>query len=662
MRSVRTAACLALISLCLGLGAVSAESATLAAPKDLHAFLLRADEPRDTSFSRTPAFAWNPVAGATTYEIQLSTSSSFRDNGIIYADKKLTSPVAAPTVTLPWITGDPHSLYARVRAVTQSTTSPWSDAYGFDIVPTPAPTPLPSYPGLLRWTPVEGATGYEIWLIDAAKKEFVSSNVLDEREFYTLHQASLWTGTVRWRIRALRADVFNKRINSIPVSQLGPWSPVYSSTNQALQGGPIKLLGTVSDVVSDGSRDAPAHRLMPAFRWTGNQSADGTAAELYRVYVFTDKQCLNPVLVGSPTGAPAFAARPFGPLSMPTLPGALQSSRSRYLPDSAPHTLTKYDFGYDGTILTLSEEAAAAAATTSIPSAPGDDAAAPASGSTGSGSTASGGPGGGNLTFSGDTGAPVNLWDTDWPSSGYYWTVVPVEAQIPGQLSTFVRAPGTKTTDTTIPVVSTAGFNVGDAITIGTESTVVTGIGDGTLGVNSLTKAHQTGELISRTGGAVQYVDMELPQEACASGRFARFGKSSEPALTAAGDLFATGLSPSGRLTSALHTAAFYGSPLVSWTPALNAEAYQVQWSKTQYPFVPQDAPGGTKGFLTTGTSAVLPLGGKPGTYWYRVRGFDYSLPTGAQQMSWSDAAKVVVAKPKFRIAPSHTRRFKVVP
>jgi hypothetical protein len=191
---------------------------------------------------------------------------------------------------------------------------------------------------------------------------------------------------------------------------------------------------------------------------------------------------------------------------------------------------------------------------------------------------------------------------------------------------------------------------------------VVTGIGDGTLGVNSLTKAHQTGELISRTGGAVQYVDMELPQEACASGRVARFGKSSEPALTAAGDLFATGLSPSGRLTSALHTAAFYGSPLVSWTPALNAEAYQVQWSKTQYPFVPQDAQGGTKGFLTTGTSAVLPLGGKPGTYWYRVRGFDYSLPTGAQQMSWSDAAKVVVAKPKFRIAPSHTRRFKVVP
>jgi hypothetical protein len=44
----------------------------------------------------------------------------------------------------------------------------------------------------------------------------------------------------------------------------------------------------------------------------------------------------------------------------------------------------------------------------------------------------------------------------------------------------------------------------------------------------------------------------------------------------------------------------------------------------------------------------VLPVG--PGTWWYRVRGFDYSLPTGAQQMSWSDPAKLVVAAPKFKL------------
>jgi hypothetical protein len=46
----------------------------------------------------------------------------------------------------------------------------------------------------------------------------------------------------------------------------------------------------------------------------------------------------------------------------------------------------------------------------------------------------------------------------------------------------------------------------------------------------------------------------------------------------------------------------------------------------------------------------VLPL--TPGTWYYRVRGFNYSLPTNAQQMSWSNAAKIVVAKPQFKVVP----------
>ena len=51
-------------------------------------------------------------------------------------------------------------------------------------------------------------------------------------------------------------------------------------------------------------------------------------------------------------------------------------------------------------------------------------------------------------------------------------------------------------------------------------------------------------------------------------------------------------------------------------------------------------------------TSFVLPVG--PGTWWYRVRGFDYSLPSNAQQMSWSDPVKLVVAKPTFKVVGSH--------
>jgi hypothetical protein len=73
-----------------------------------------------------------------------------------------------------------------------------------------------------------------------------------------------------------------------------------------------------------------------------------------------------------------------------------------------------------------------------------------------------------------------------------------------------------------------------------------------------------------------------------------------------------------------------------------------VQWSKTQYPFIAEQTSSGQKGIVTFANSVVLPIG--PGVWWYRVRGFDYSLPTGAQQMSWSDPAKLVVSAPKFKI------------
>ena len=91
-----------------------------------------------------------------------------------------------------------------------------------------------------------------------------------------------------------------------------------------------------------------------------------------------------------------------------------------------------------------------------------------------------------------------------------------------------------------------------------------------------------------------------------------------------------------------MHTAKFYGQPLVAWKPAVNATAYELQWSKKPYPF----NVAGTH--LTLATSLVLNL--KPGTWYYRVRGYDYNLPTGAQEMAWSTPTKIVVAAPKLHI------------
>ena len=121
---------------------------------------------RQTTLLPHAVVRMEPVPGALHYEFQLALSSTFRDNSVVFADLNISTPVEAPGVTLPWITGSPHSLYARVRAVTPTGATPWSANYGFDMVAPAAPSPLPSYPGVIRWTPLEGVRLYEVWFVD----------------------------------------------------------------------------------------------------------------------------------------------------------------------------------------------------------------------------------------------------------------------------------------------------------------------------------------------------------------------------------------------------------------------------------------------------------------------------------------------------------------
>jgi hypothetical protein len=634
-------ACLAVLVLAPAAGAKPAQ---VAAPAHLHGFLLRTDEPADTSFPRTPAFAWNPVAGAVRYQFQLATSSSFRENAIVYSAKGLTTPVAAPTTTLPWIN---DMLHARVRAITSDTVTPWSAPFNFDVEPDAVPKPLSAFPGLLRWTPVEGADGYQVWLVDVApaKTETVYTNVLDEREFYAFHRTTSWMGTVRWRIRALRKDRDAKlRQNGLPAVGYGPWSPVYSSTNPAFTGGPIQLLGTESDVVSTPAAQV-AHKLMPGFAFTGDQTLTGESAEFFRVKVFTDRACLNTVYTSPVVGGPAYAPRPFGGLAMPGSPQAISSARAGYLSDVTDRTQPQPpSYTQDFEPIADNESLPGATPTTAVPDDsdidPGGEAAPDPAAPT-------------QVTVGGDLGAPVDLWDTR-DDGGYWWTVVAVDAASPGALSTTLTA-AAPVGATTIQVVSSLGFVKGDVLSIGdpldleTVSVLSTNGSTITLAAG-LKNAHALGEVAERSGSAVEYRELEMAQDVCAAGRVARVAKNSEATLAAAGELFATGLSSRGKLISAARKTSFYGSPLVAWTPALGASVYEVQWSKTGSPFKPEQNPqnANARGTLTLGTAAVLPL--TPGAWYYRVRGFNYSLPTNAQQMSWSNVAKIVVAKPQFKV------------
>lgn len=565
----------------------TAQAPTVPAPSGLHAFLLRSDESQTTTFPRTPSFAWTPVSGAWRYEFQLATSLTFGDGTIVWessdAAKPLRVPAASVDVALPWITGKPYSLYARVRAVklvplpkvkagakpvpaapTVPTTappatappatappatappvatptgkevfSPWSPHFGFNMGGQAPVNGTSPYPGLVRWDPVEGASGYEVWLFGAAKTFITSTNVADQRDLWTFHRGPLYTSQVQWRVRPVRR-LYGEIPSGLPAVSKGPWSVIFTSINPPT--GAAAVLwnrAAVSDVVTDGVSDPKPHQLTPGFAFGGDSGhplgLSPAQAELFRVYVTTDERCVNVVFRGAVVGSPAYAPRQTGPLQLPHTQLEIDALRTGGVLDHGGEGLALMR---DGTPAETNEW----------------------------------------LTETNKPNSKIDLWDTAWPEGGYYWTVVPVAAQL--------------------------------------------------------------------RGTTIEYRDKELPQDACESGRVMRFGKASPPVLTAASDNpYASGLSPRGRLVAAAKDSpVFYGTPLVAWEPALGAGEYEVQWSVAAYPW---RMVGST---TTPSTSALLPLA--PGTWYYRVRGLNPSLPK-RPQMTWSQPVRVDVAKPKFAV------------
>jgi hypothetical protein len=592
----------ALVLAALALASVPAASALPRAaapdsPQNLRGFLLRADEPVTHVFPRTPSFAWAPVTGTACYEFELSTSRGFGENALVWSNVRydvaapaapaagpsgapasgapassatvpeacrpdtpvagaapsaserqiLKTPAVAIEVALPWFTGVPYALYAHVRAISRDGPSAWSDSFAFNMrwptLPADANSP---YAGLVRWTQVEGATGYNVWLVDAGKVFSTNTNVADTREYYAFHQSPVWTATVRWRVRAVR-HVYGEIPNGLPAVSYGPWSATYTHTDPAFATGAMTLSAAVSDRISTASGPS-AHELMPGFSFSGNATVGGSGGGLYRVYVFTDSDCVNMVYKGAAVGGPAYAPRTSGPLKLPATSLELVAAGGKYVKDGLNEGET---YTVDGLKITTTEAPAVVAG--------------PA-------------PSGGGAAPAAPTAATVDLPDTDFPETRYYWTVVPV------------------------------------IWVLNAESNVI------------------------------EYHDIELPQDACAASRVGSFGKQSQPVVTVAGTPYVSGLSPGGRLVAAAASRpAVYGTPLVAWKPATGADAYEVQWSRTGYPWKAK----GTK--TTFATSAMLTL--EPGVWYYRVRGLNYAQAK-KPQMSWSAPVAIEVAKPTFKILP----------
>jgi len=337
----------------------SAQAGPPAAPKGLKGFLLRPNEAVTHTFARTPAFAWQPVRGAACYEFELATSRSFDGSSVIWSNVadntgsgrvcqsvKLSTVTSAPEeggdvtstststgsippirvpalalgLTLPWFTGKPYALYARVRGVNSRGPTRWSAPFGFNMRWEDTPVPMVARPGLVRWRPVEGATSYQVWYTDVGVSFSTHTNVADQRELYAFHTDPDWWATVRWRVRPVR-QVLGSIPNGLPAVSYGPWSPVYATTNPDVATGQLQTRAAVSDVVSSSWTDA-AHSLMPALTFTGAWSSS-TPYGIFRVYAATDRDCVNIVYRGSVVGGPAFAPRTSGPLKLPTTVDAM---------------------------------------------------------------------------------------------------------------------------------------------------------------------------------------------------------------------------------------------------------------------------------------------------------------------------------------------------
>ena len=566
MRAARLAlVAVVLLGTLLTATASAREAAAPGAPNGLRGFSLRPNESTTHTFSRTPAFAWNPVRGASCYEFELATSRTFDGSSVFWSNvaygttsgkfcrsvsftspaggdseaaektvKTVIAPIRIPATSvnlvLPWFTGKPYALYAHVRAITTQGATAWSKPFGFNVRWEDTPVPMPAKPGLVRWAPVEGATAYDVWYTDIRKIVRTHTNVADQREFYTFHLEDTWWQTVRWRVRPVR-QVVGALPNGLPAVSYGPWSPIYAATNPPWSAGKLQVRFAVSDDISTDSK-AAAHELMPALTFTGDTGNDGQEYRLFRAYAFTDRDCVNVVFRGSVVGGPAFAPRVSGPLKLPIGQSELDAALAGIL--GSAETETAKTYMVDGSPVISNE------------------------------------------TIGEEGAVRVDLPDVDRDSTRYFWTVVPVGIYVP-------------------------------------ES------------------------------GAFEYVDVESPQDACESGRVASFGKESRPAITTAGSPYVSGLSPTGRLLAqAGKQPVVYSTPLVAWRPVVGATAYEIQWSRTKYPW---RARGSS---ITFATSSVLKL--SPGLWYYRVRGLN-AAQVGTPAMTWSTPIAVRVVRPTFRIA-----------
>ena len=147
--------------------------------------------------------------------------------------------------------------------------------------------------------------------------------------------------------------------------------------------------------------------MTPAFVFTGSRDAAGNKYSFYRVYVFSDRQCVNTVLRGAIVGGPAYAARNKGTLKLPTDVQAVANAANQIL------AIGDEGKTYTAEGIVAKPASEAGSGSDSAPAA----ATTPAAG-------ASGTP---VEQASNSTWPQIELLESGWPNGRFFWTVVPVK-------------------------------------------------------------------------------------------------------------------------------------------------------------------------------------------------------------------------------------------
>ena len=350
---------------------------------------------------------------------------------------------------------------------------------------------------------------------------------------------------------------------------------------------------------------------MPAFVYSGNTSIWNTTQELYRVYVFTDQDCLNTVFRGAVVGSPGLRAAP----DRPARP-ADRRHRDHGSPERAtsptgrePDSYTAdYIVGEDATRSDVSRGTAATAGT-------------PASRRPRSSTRRQGRPLGQRLVR-----RPLLL-------DGHAGRRRARQRAVTTTLAQRGHCAG----DTTITVANGTGIVAGDALTrrfpAGENADREVASSGNSITLGPPASAPSTAPAKSRPRGRRSH----LPRGGADPGRLRRRPPAELRQVERAGRHrperrpYASGLSPDGqaRRRAGRPRRRFYGQPLVAWQPAAAPDSTRCSGarSSTRGRRRAPSSPGAT--------SLTLPL--SPGTWYYRVRGLDFLMAGSKPQMSWSD-------------------------